>query len=203
MLFRSFADYGEDALVVGHDGAASMLSRVVSIDGQLYSLDIERDGSSFSYEPYAGEAGVLDVCSKFESKAKLAAAIVVSSDGNYSFSLAKAKSGLRVPAGDYKLLCGQLVLGDAKAQLRTGRSKPIHVTAGEQKITAWGGPVKAEFAFKREGESVAFTPWDIWYYGYFGEEYSTFLPLGKSPEFAIKEKNTGDLIVLAHFPGNC
>ena len=202
-LNGSFADYGEDAMVVGFDGAASLLSQVVSVDGKLLSIDVAGDGSSLSYAPYDGAGGTLDMCSRFESKAKLEAAIVVSNDRKLSFSLARAHTGLLVPAGDYKLLSGQLVLGDAKATLRTGRAKTFTVKPDGLQSVTWGGPVSAEFAFKREGDSVAFTPWDIWYYGRLGEEYSNFLPLGKSPEFVVKEKNTGDLIVLAHFPGNC
>jgi len=202
-LNGSFADYGEDALIVGHDRAASLLSHVVSIEGQLYTIDVAADGSNFSYTAFEGAAGTLDVCSGFESKAKLESAIVVSADKNYSFSLAKAKDGLRVPAGDYKLLYGQLVLGDSKATVRTGRAKIFAVAANARQSVAWGGPVNAEFAFKREGSSVSFTPWDIWYYGRLGEEYSNFLPLGKTPDFVIKEKNTGQQLVIARFPGNC
>jgi hypothetical protein len=202
-LNGSFADYGEDALIVGHDRAASLLSHVVSIDGVLYTIDVAADGSNFSYAAFDGPAGTLDVCSQFESKAKLESAIVVSADKNYSFSLAKAKDGLRVPAGDYKLLCGQLALGDSKASVRTGRAKALSVPANGRQSVAWGGPVSAEFAFKREGSNVSFTPWDIWYYGRLGEEYSNFLPLGKTPDFVIKEKNTGEQLVIARFPGNC
>ena len=202
-LNGSFADYGEDAVLVGHDRAASLLSRVVSVDGQLYSIDVAADGSNFSYSAFEGAAGTLDVCSHFESKAKLESAIVVSTDRNYSFSLAKAKDGLRVPAGEYKMLCGQIALGDARATVRTGRAKPFAVAADARQSIAWGGPVQAEFAFKREGTTISFTPWDIWYYGRLGEEYSNFLPLGKTPDFVIKEKNTGEPLVIAKFPGNC
>lgn len=202
-LNGSFADFGEDALVVGYDRAASLLSQVVSIDGSLYSIDVAADGSSFSYEPYSGDSGTLDLTSQFESKAKLEAVVVASADGKNSFSLAKAKNGLVVPAGEYKLLSGQVVLGDSKATLKGGRAKSFTVGAKAHQTVAWGGPVKAEFAYKRDGETVAFTPWDIWYYGQLGEEYSNFLPLGTSPEFVIADKATGEVLTTARFPGNC
>ena len=202
-LNGSFADFGEDALLVGHDRAASLLSHVVSVEGQLYTIEVAGDGSSFSYSAFDGAAGTVDLCSQFESKAKLESAIVVSTDKNYSFSVAKAKEGLRVPAGEYKLLYGQIGLGDSRATVRTGRAKAFSVAANARQSIAWGGPVQAEFAFKREGSTVSFTPWDIWYYGRLGEEYSNFLPLGKTPDFVIKEKNTGEQLVIAKFPGNC
>jgi len=63
--------------------------------------------------------------------------------------------------------------------------------------------VQGEFSFERAGAQVQFTPWDIWYYGNLGEEYSKFLPLGTSPEFAIADAVTGKPLVNAKFPGNC
>ena len=74
---------------------------------------------------------------------------------------------------------------------------------GKSATLAWGGPVEAEFAYKREGGSVTVGPRDIWYYGRSGEEYSNFMPLGSSPSFVIKDKKTGEVLVNAKFPGNC
>jgi hypothetical protein len=202
-LNGSFADYGEDALVVGSDAAASFLSRVVSIEGELYGIDVARDGSRLTYQPYDGPAGVLDLCSGFEGKAKVAAAVVVAGEGELSFSLARAKQGLRVPAGEYRLHSGSLVLGDARASVKTGRARPFAVGSGERRVVAWGGPVTAEFAYQRRGDELAFTPWDIWYYGRLGEEYSGFLPLGRSPDFVVRENPGGEPLVIARFPGNC
>lgn len=202
-LNGEFDDVGEDALVVGRDGAASFLSQVVSIGGKLYSLEVARDGASLAYEAFSGPAGTLDLVSGFECKAKLQAAVVVSADGKLSFSAAKAREGLRVPAGEYRLHSGQIVLGDSRAQIKTGRAGVIKVAADATQSVAWGGPVRAEFAYERGGGKVAFTPWDIWFYGRLGEEYSNFQPLGKSPDFVIKEKNTGEQLVIARFPGNC
>jgi hypothetical protein len=202
-LNGSFNDVGEDAIVVGRDPAASYFSRVVSIDGHLYSIDVARDGSSFTYEDYTGPSGVLDMTSSFTCKAKLRAAVVKSTDGKYSFNLARGKSGTTVPAGDYVLASGQIVLGESKATIRGGRSAPIRVGADSTAKVTWGGPVTGEFAYERKGGEVTFTPWDIWYYGKLGEEYSQFLPLGKSPEFTVKDTKSGEQLAQAKFPGNC
>lgn len=198
-----FDDFGEDALVVGNDSAASLLSRVVSLEGALYELAVAPDGRRIDATPYTGLSGVLDLASQFTSKAKLTAAVVQSVDGRYSFSLAKAKSGLSVPAGEYRLVGGALAQGDSRAELRAGRARTITVNAGATEAVAWGGPVSAEFAFERSGDQLTFTPWDIWFHGRLGEEYANFLPLGKSPDFAIADASTGEVLVNAKFPGNC
>lgn len=198
-----FDDYGQDAMVVGKDTAASFLSRVVAIDGKLHEIDVAADGSSFTHKPFAGASGTLDLVSQFECRAKLLAAIVTSTDGKYSFNLATAAHGLLVPSGTYTLHGGQIVLGDAHATVTTGRSAPIVVAADGKQVVAWGGPVQAEFAFHRQDDRVSFAPNEIWYHGKQGELYEAFMPLGKSPDFTIKNKATGETIVVAKFPGNC
>lgn len=202
-LNGEYDDVGEDALFVGRGSAASFLSDVVSLDGKLYSIAVARDGSSLEFAPYEGPSGVLDLASGFECKAKLRAAVVRSTDGKRSYELSKAKEGLRIPAGAYELVAGQLALGDNKAEIHTGRAKPIVVAPDATQRVAWGGPVRGEFTYERKGGEVQFTPWDIWYYGRLGEEYSKFLPLGTSPEFAIADAETGKPLVDAKFPGNC
>lgn len=198
-----YDDYGEDAVVIGRDSVASFLSKVIAVDGRLYSIEVQADGSSFSYTPYTGPSGLLDLNSQLECKAKLRGAIVTSVDGQYSFNAAAGEPALRVPAGRYVLHNGEIVLGDAHATLATGRAQPIEVKADEQNVIAWGGPVQAEFAFHRDGDQVGFAPAEIWYYGKQGESFFDFMPLGKSPDFTIKNKQTGEVITVARFPGNC
>lgn len=202
-LNGEFDDVGEDAVFVGRDSAASFLSRVVVLEGKPYEIAVARDGASLEFAPYAGPTGVLDLASGFEAKAKLRAAVVRSVDGTFSFNLSKAREGLRVPAGKYVLVAGQLALGSNTAEIHTGRSAPIEVAPDATVRVAWGGPVRGEFAYERAGGKVQFTPWDIWYYGKLGEEYSKFLPLGTSPEFTIADAETGKPLVNATFPGNC
>lgn len=202
-LDGDYADFGEDAMVVGKDHAASFLSRVVSVDGALYSIALSADGSALSYAPYSGPSGTLDLAAEFQSKAKLDAAVVVNADSSLSFSLARARGGLIVPAGEYRLFSGRIALGESSASIAAGASRAILVSAGQRTAPVWGGPVRAEFGVQRSGASVAFAPWDIWFYGCLGEEYTQFLPLGESPLFTVKERATGAALVTARFPGNC
>lgn len=196
-------DVGVDAMVVGQDHAASFLSKAVSVNGALYALEFAADGFSLNVAPWEGPVGTLDLLAEFDSKAKLDAAVVVNADATLSFSLARARGGLQVPAGEYRLHSGRLALGESSAAISAGASRAILVAAGERAAPAWGGPVRAEFAVQRQGGQVAFAPWDIWFYGRLGEEYSNFLPLGESPLFTVKQRSSGEPLVYARFPGNC
>jgi hypothetical protein len=110
---------------------------------------------------------------------------------------------MKVPAGEYRLESGRLVLGESSATVRAGHSKPMVVAPDATLAVAWGGPVTAEFAAQRDGDQIGFTPWDIWYYGRLGEEYVDFMPLGASPTFAIKPRTAPEPILWVKFPGNC
>lgn len=198
-----FDDYGEDAMIVGRGRAASFLSKVVRIGEALYTIDVQDDGTRIDYAPYEGPVGTLDLGSDHESKARMRSVVVQSRDGAHSFELSRSKGGVKVPAGEYSVHSGKVVLGKSQADLRTGRSQWIEVEAGATAQVAWGGPVKAEFEYARSGDAVQIGPLDIYYYGRAGEEYSNFMPLGSSPNFAIKDKQTGEVLVNAKFPGNC
>lgn len=202
-LNGSYADVGVDAMIVGKGNVASYLSRIVTIGAKMWSIEIAADGSSLSATPFLGDSGVLDLASGFVSKAKLAGAIVRSDDGEYSFELAAAKQGQRVPTGRYQLVTGRLALGEARATISTGRTVPFEVTKDAVVRPTWGGPVSAEFAAVRSGAELGFTPWDIWYYGALGEEYGGFMPLGESPDFTVTCRTTPEQILHVKLPGNC
>lgn len=198
-----FGDVGEDAMIVGRGTTASFLSKVINVDGKLFDIGVAEDGSRIDYQPHEGPVGTLDLGSKHASKALMRSVVVQSADGTISFDLSRAKDGLKMPAGDYIVHSGQVALGKSRAELRTGRAKPVSVSAGETTTVEWGGPVAAEFAYHRRGDKLQIGPSEIWYYGRQGEEYSNFMPLGSSPEFVIKDKKTGEVLVNAKFPGNC
>lgn len=198
-----FDDYGVDAMIVGKSTVASYLSKVVAIGDRLLSVSVAADGSTLDVAPYDGPTGTLDLRTGFSCKAKLDAAIVRSVDGAHSFDVSRAKAGMKVPAGEYRLESGRLVLGESRATVRAGHSKPMVVAPNATLEVAWGGPVTAEFAAQRDGDQIGFTPWDIWYYGRLGEEYVDFMPLGASPTFAIKPRTAPEPILWVKFPGNC
>ncbi|MEE9392618.1 MAG: hypothetical protein V3W41_08950 [Planctomycetota bacterium] len=197
-----FNDFGEDAMVIGRGRFASFLSKVVNIDGALFKLSVAKDGSEMRTKAFEGAQGILDVASGHQSKAKLLGAVVKSSDGRYSFELSRAKEGLKVPAGPYKLINGQLGIGKNVVKFRSGKSKSILVAADQKTPIGWGGPVKANFDYARESSKVTLSPDRVWYWGDLGEEYYDWSPLGKSPKFTILNNKTGKEIALAYFPGS-
>ena len=198
-----YDDFGADAMIVGRGKSASFLSKVVNVGGELFSIEVEADGSRIDYAPYEGPVGTLDLGSEHASKARMRSVVVQSADGAHSFEVSRSKGGLKVPAGEYSVHSGRVVLGKSKAELRTGRAKSFTVSSEASTTLPWGGPVKAEFDYARSGDAITIGPLDIWYYGRAGEEYSNFMPLGSSPNFAIKDKQTGEVLVNAKFPGNC
>ncbi|MAG57195.1 MAG: hypothetical protein CMJ83_12955 [Planctomycetes bacterium] len=196
-----YGDIGEDAMIVGRGKAACFLSKVVSVGGQAYEIDVASDGTSLSYRPYQGETGVLRL--DMETKAKVLSAVVKSTDGQFSYELSRAGDGFTVPAGRYALYTGELGISSNRMRMKRGRSKPIIVEAKRELAVEWGGPVKAEFDYARQGGKVGLSPDKVWYYGAKGEEYTAFKPLGKSPKFTFTNRKTGREIATAYFPGTC
>lgn len=198
-----YDDYGVDAMVVGRTSVASFLSKVINVDGDLFEIDVAADGNSVSYAPYTGVRGTLDIHGACETKSKMVAAVVRSTDGRYSFELAKAIEGLKVPAGDYVLHSGAFGLGEGRVNFTQGRSRPMTVAAGEVSKPRWGGRLSGEFNYARQGGEVSFHPDHVWYFGTAGEQYVNFTPLGKSPIFAITDTRDQRELIRAQFPGSC
>lgn len=196
-----YDDYGKDAMIVGRGKSASFLSRTVNVGGELLSIDVAENGQRIGFRPYAGETGSLTL--SCDTKAKVLGAVVRSVDGDHSFDVTHAKDGLRVPTGRYELVCGEIGLGSNRVKFATGRAKPIAVAKDADTSVGWGGPVRAEFAYRRRGGEVGLSPNEVWYYGAAGEQYVSWVPLGKSPKFTIFNRKTGREIAQAYFPGTC
>ncbi len=195
-----FNDFGEDAMVVGKSNIASFLSRVINVKGELVEIEVATNGKTISYKPYSGKAGILNLRAKYKAKAKLIAAIVVNDNGDYSFNLANAKQGLLIPEGKYTIESGKIAMGKETALIKKGTSKVIAVSADEPSVFAWGGPIRAEFEYTRNGQDVTFSPQSLWFYGKAGEEYHSWVPDGSPPKFVIKDKK-GREITTAKFCG--
>ena len=201
-----FDDYGVDAMIVGRGKTAGFLSHTIHVDGELMDFAITPNGRNVSLTPYNGSTGKLDLGSNLDTKAKMRSVVVNSKDGKQSFELSRAlgnDGGLKVPTGEYLMHSGQVVLGKSTADMKPGRAKAIAVTEGQIASLTWGGPVSAEFAYARLDSEVQIAPGDILYYGSAGEQYSNFMPLGSSPNFAVKDAETGKVLINAVFPGNC
>ncbi len=198
-----FNDIGEDAMVVGTGNDATYLSQTVLVGTELRELTVNPSGSSVSMTAFSGKTGRLDLTTSFDAKAVLLSAIIRSKDGKNSFDVAATKGGVSVPAGTYEIVSGTIGLGKQRVRVRQGRMKPIVLADDAKQSLDWGGPVKAEFDFLRAGSQVQFSPNSVWFYGNAGEEYFGWNPIGKSPEFKVKDKHSGQVIEVAILPGSC
>ncbi len=193
-----FDEFGVDAMVVGKSRAASFLSKVVNLKGQLYNLAIE-DGK-VTVSSYDGEAGTLNLKKGFKVKGKLNSA-VVTNDAGHSFQLAAASKGLLVPVGSYTLTSGFVSKGGDTAQIKTGKMRSLDVRLGRETMLKWGGRLIAEFSYVQEGESVKIEPGNLHFYGVAGEEYADLLPQGSSPKFFVYDETTERLLKTGRFGG--
>lgn len=195
-----YDDFGQDAMIVGSGKGASLLSRVVNLDGALYELEVEADGSQVRCTPYTGETGELDVKSEFESNGKLIAAVFGKDSGDVYFNPARSNKPLLVPAGEYEFVSGFVAQGAETVQMRGGKMSPLQVKPGGTRTVEWGGPLVAEFDYRKDGEEIIVQP-NVAFYGRMGEEYHTFAPNAKSPKIIVTDKRTRKEVASGRFGG--
>ncbi len=192
-----YSDWGVDAVAVGNNKSASLLSKVLLVGNKLFHFDITSDGSQISVAPFDGETGILNAVSDFEAKGKLAAAVF--QNGDISFCVAGARKGVAVPVGTYSFVSGRVEKGSASASMRRGQMKSVQVNAGEHTRVEWGANVTGEFSFDQEEEEVTVRA-DFKFFGAAGEEYFDFQPRGKGPKITITDEAKGREIKEARFP---
>lgn len=195
-----YNDFGIDAMIVGSGDAASFLSKIVNLDGELYALDVSTDGAEISLAKFDGESGTLNL-SAYETQGDLASAVVSSMDDSVSFNLANAKQGIRVPTGEYKIVHGTVVAGSESAVIRAGKMKNLVVKSGEATNLAWGGPLRAEVTWTHQNGTLTIAPENLAYYGKAGEQYTNWKPDGQTPTFIVNDAKTGKEITKARFGG--
>ena len=198
-----YDDVGSDAMVVGSTDHATLLSRTISVDESLHSVELADNGTSLKLSPFSGPTSSLDMGTSFNSKAVLLSAVIVSADKQHSFDVGAFEGAVTVPAGTYTVVGGQLGLGEHRVQIGAGRMKPLQLKPDASEEFDWGGPVASEFQFARAGDKVQFSPNHIWYYGKAGEQYAGWNPVGKSPEFKVINADTGVVMEVAILPGSC
>ena len=196
-----FGDVGTDAVIIGRARTASFLSHTICVGGALYNINIDDQSSSLSYSAYTGDVGTLSV--SVDTDAKVLGAVIRSDDGRYSFELSRMQTPVRIPAGNYSLYSGTIGLGENRVKVKEGGSPTIKIKPGAESQINWGGPVRADFTYRRSGEELQLSPKTIRYYGKSGEEYYDWYPDGKSPRITIDDGKTGRQIAEAYFPGTC
>lgn len=195
-----FVDFGEDAVLVGSDGSA-LLSRVVSIHGDLMELELDESASEARLRVYQGPRAWLDVRSAYISNGVLTHA-VFKSETDHSFDLASSPGGLEIPAGVYRLVSGRVESSNETAVIGPGRMNAINLGPGESHQIEWGGPIHARFKMRRCSKAVTILP-NVRYFGQAGEEVVSFQPTSKPPRIEVLDVETGKLIEYGHLGGRC
>lgn len=196
----SFADVGRDAIAVAGD-VAQFFGKSLLVGDELLSLDL--DGTSLRLAPYGGETGTLDLRSNFDADGVLLAAIVKSTDGEHSFELSGSEKAVQVPEGRYRLVKAILGLGDSRVTAETRRMRAVRVSAKKPASMKWGAPLAATFEVGSQDGALMLEPDKVRYVGAGGEVWTGWNPIGKSPTFTVKDKETGDVLVDVVFPGSC
>ena len=192
-----YDDYGVDAIAIGSSTSAALLSKVVAVDGELFSFSIAPDGTSVRTSSYDGPTGLLSVEQDYEARGKLTAAVFRS--GDLSFQVAGHKKGLTVPVGRYDFVSGRVERGSASASIRRGRMHPVEVEESGTTTIEWGEKVEGEFNFSQTGTRVSVQA-DFTFFGAGGEEYYDFQPRGKGPKIIIKDQKRGRDLKEGRFP---
>lgn len=197
-----YGEVGQDAVIVGRGGVASTLGQTLVVDEELFRVAVTSAGDALQLTPYEGATGMIEVADAFDGEGRVLSAVVQSADGTHVLDLAEARGPVPVPVGAWHLQSAKVGLGSMAVAVDRGFSKDMEVTSGEETTLAWGGPVRAEFAFQRQGAKVGFSPDAIWYYGENGERYATWFPVGDSPVFHLQDAETGEEYARAMFPGS-
>jgi hypothetical protein len=187
----TFNEVGTDGMIIGKGSSASFVSKVINLKGELYNLTATKDGRSVTVTPFEGDCGTLNLRKQFKAGGKLVAAIVSGEDGEYSFNLASAKRGMKVPVGKYVVVGGLIKKGSATVRLRAGKMKSIEIQKDQTFVLPWGAALKAEFTYARQGTKITIQPSSLHYYGRAGVEFYDFKPNAQSPKFFVKDKRTG------------
>jgi hypothetical protein len=197
-----YDDYGVDAMVVGRTDAASLLSKVANLGGKLFEIASASDGSSVTAKEWEGESGLLNLRKSWKSEGTdLQSVVVSSSNGDMSFELSDAKSGLKLPVGEYNLVYGFAKKGAETVKMKAGPDmKPIKVEKDADNTFAWGGPLEMDFTFSIDKDVIT-VPVNIRYFGKAGEEYYEFKPDGKPPLIVVTDAETGTVVREGRFGG--
>lgn len=195
-----YNDYGVDAMVVGSGDAACFLSKVVNLGGELFTFEINADGSSASISAFAGESGMVDVRSDFEGNGDIKAVVISNEKGDISFNAAATKKALKVPAGQWLISGGVVANGTETVRVRQGNMAAIAVASGKETALAWGGPIQIDFQYTLVGDKLT-VPYNLKYFGKSGEEYHDFLPDATSPQIVVMDKKKRILLSTSRFPG--
>lgn len=192
-------EHAVDCYVDGGGDAATPITDALSLNGALYTLDLNETGQVATWSSFDEEAGKLDLSDKYKGQGKLVSALVESTDGRFQFNLADCKKGLTVPAGSYILKEASLKKKSLTAKVTKGSMKPFEVPASGAFALEWGGPVTAVYDWTESEGKVTVSPNALKFIGKAGEEYSGFQPSDVGPKILVTDLRTKKRLASGRF----
>ncbi len=164
----AYDQVGVDAVLVGAARVPAYLSSHVMLNGVVFEMKVNRQGSEVQVRECGGPTGKVDLASGFKAKGKLVGAVVT--DGQRSYEVSTPTSV--VPTGTYNLTWGVVGGGARSAKFRASIS--VTVTEGQVAKADFGGPFKLDFSTLRNGNKVTVQAASLQVSGKAGEQYYDF-----------------------------
>ena len=184
---KVYGEVGQDALVLGSSENAAYLSETLVVGETVHSLTVARDGSQLTLGAYDGPSGPRGDGRPGGRRAP--------PQGDRAQRRRQAQLRPRAARRGALPRSGATArTGPARSRRRTRRGPrrphaPDRGHGGADTTLAWGadqGRVRVRASGRR------FDPNRVWWYGAAGE-YRGWAPIGKSPEFTIKERKLDEL----------
>ena len=133
----SFADFGEDGIILGSDKGGWFLSSAISVGKNLYEIDVDPKGESLSYVEYTGDLGLIDPMKKLKD-ADFKPKIFVVKQEDRSFNILRdSNKKVKVPTGRYTIERGII---NHMTEFLGAKHPPFEVLKGNTTVVEWGGP---------------------------------------------------------------
>ncbi len=202
-----FTDYGADRLRIDLNGDGefdpgvedSLLSKVISLDGRLWELELNAAGTGVETRPCTLPYGSVRFSFNTSGQIDTRGRIELVSEEGYAFTCPASDNEIVVPQATYRLASGQIAVMDDKARGWSAIfSYADPVTLGEDGVTIKGGaPLRIEpdiAEMLSTGDHVCF---GVKLTGAGGETYENIAPAGSRMTPRASVEDTEGIVIAA------
>lgn len=179
-----------DSLVVGESKIAVPWSELLKVDDRWYKLNSNEGGTDI----VVARADVESASLKLSMKGPKADWVIVQGTGSLENCFYRVgKKGVEVPAGSYKLYCGQVSKGKRRSMMKalmlpSTSMRSWTVKPGQTTTLELGGPFGFDFTFKQDDETVSVIGDSIVVTGKNGETYQRLWGCVVQPEVFVRRQ---------------
>ncbi len=181
-----------DTLVIGDSKVAVPWTELVKVGEDWYKLVANEESSDI----LVARADVESATLKLSMKGVSADWVIVQGSGSLENCYYRIeKKGTQVPAGSYKLLCGQISKGKRRSMMKalmlpTPSMRSWTVEAGKTETLRLGGPFGFDFRVNQDEEQVSVEGNTVYVTGKNGEAYQRLWGCVAQPEVLIRRKGS-------------